>query len=40
VTFEVSPTAYSMTGAQLMANGVQVTLPTQYSSEVVHIDRQ
>jgi len=40
VTFEVSSTAYSTTGAQLMADGVRVTLPTEYSSEVVHIDRQ
>lgn len=40
VTFEVRRTAYSMTGAQLMSNGIRVTLPTPYSSEVVHIDRQ
>jgi hypothetical protein len=40
VTFEVSPTVYSMTGAQLMANGVRVVLPTPYSSDVVHIDHQ
>ena len=29
-----------MTGAQLMSNGVRVPLPTAYSSDVVHIDRQ
>jgi alpha-galactosidase len=40
VSFEVSSAAYSMTGAQLMAMGVRVTLPTQYSSEVVHIERE
>ena len=38
VTFEVSPATYSMTGAQLMANGISVPLPTTNSSEVVHID--
>jgi alpha-galactosidase len=40
VTFEVSPTVYSMNGAQLMSNGVRVILPTPYSSDVVHIDHQ
>jgi alpha-galactosidase len=37
VTFEVSPTSYSMSGAQLMSNGVTVPLPTAYSSDVVYI---
>jgi alpha-galactosidase len=40
VSFEVHMQVYSMTGAQLMANGVRVPLPTPYSSDVVHIDRQ
>jgi hypothetical protein len=40
VTFEVSPAVYLLTGAQLMANGVRVPLPTPYSSDVVHIDHQ
>lgn len=40
VIFDIDPTVYSMSGAQLMANGVRVLLPTPYSSEVVHIQRQ
>lgn len=40
VTFEVSPSAYSMPGSQLMTSGVRVELPVPYSSEIVHIDHQ
>jgi hypothetical protein len=40
VWFEVAPDVYSQTGAQLMANGFRVLLPTPYSSEVVHIEAQ
>jgi alpha-galactosidase len=40
VYFEVDPTVYSLPGAQLMQNGVRVNLPTPYSSDVVHIQRQ
>jgi alpha-galactosidase len=40
VYFEIDPSVYSMAGAQLMQNGVRVTLPTPYSSDVVHIERQ
>jgi hypothetical protein len=37
---EIDPAVYSQSGAQLMANGVRVPLPTPYSSDVVHIDPQ
>jgi hypothetical protein len=40
VYFEVDPTVYSLPGAQLMTNGVRVNLPTPYSSDIVHIERQ
>jgi alpha-galactosidase len=40
VFFDIDPSVYSMSGAQLMANGVRVLLPTVYSSDVVHIQRQ
>jgi alpha-galactosidase len=40
VFFDISPSVYSITGAQLMSNGVRVPLPTQYSSDVVHIQKQ
>ncbi len=40
VWFEISPSVYSQSGAQLMANGFRVMLPTPYSSEVVHIEPQ
>ena len=40
VWFEISPTVYSQSGAQLMANGFRVMLPAPYSSEVVHIEPQ
>jgi hypothetical protein len=40
VYFEVDPTVYSLPGGQLMQNGVRVNLPTPYSSDVVHIQRQ
>jgi alpha-galactosidase len=40
VWFEINPTVYSLPGSQLMANGVRVLLPTEYSSDVVHISRQ
>ncbi len=40
VWFEIAPSVYSQTGAQLMTNGFRVTLPTPYSSEVVHIEPQ
>ena len=40
VWFEIDPAVYSMPGSQLMANGVKVALPTQYTSDVVHIARQ
>jgi alpha-galactosidase len=39
VFFDIDPNVYSMSGAQLMANGVRVPLPTVYSSDVVHIQR-
>jgi hypothetical protein len=37
---EVAPAVYSQSGAQLMANGVRIPLPTPYSSDVVHIEPQ
>ncbi len=40
VWFEIASDVYSQTGAQLMANGFRVLLPTPYSSEVVHIEAQ
>jgi alpha-galactosidase len=40
VSLEVDGSVYSLSGAQLMQNGVRVPLPTAYSSEVVHIERQ
>ena len=40
VWFEISPSVYSQTGAQLMANGFRVMLPQPYSSDVVHIEPQ
>jgi alpha-galactosidase len=40
VWFEARSPVYSMPGSQLMANGVRVLLPTQWSSEVVHMDHQ
>jgi hypothetical protein len=40
VWFEIDPNVYSQTGAQLMANGVRVQLPTPYSSDIVHIEHQ
>ena len=40
VYFEVDPTVYLMPGSQLMQNGVRVMLPTPYSSDVVHVERQ
>ena len=40
VWFEIDPSVYSQTGAQLMSNGFRVMLPTPYSSEVVHIEPQ
>jgi len=38
VTLEGSRATYSMSGAQLMADGVAVPLPAAYDGEVVHID--
>jgi alpha-galactosidase len=40
VYFEISPSVYSLTGLQLMNDGVRVPLPTPDSSEVVHIVHQ
>lgn len=40
VTFDINPAVYSMPGSQLMADGVQVPLPTAYSSDVVHLTGQ
>jgi alpha-galactosidase len=40
VWFEISPSVYSQTGAQLMANGLHVVLPQPYTSDVVHIEPQ
>jgi hypothetical protein len=37
---EIDPAVYSQSGAQLMANGVRIPLPTPYSSDVVHIGPQ
>ncbi len=39
VWFEIDPSVYSQTGAQLMTNGVRVFLPQPYSSDVMHIER-
>lgn len=40
VWFDSAPAVYSVSGQQLMDNGVRVQLPRPYSSEVVHIDHQ
>jgi alpha-galactosidase len=40
VYFEVDPSVYSLLGSQLMQNGVRVPLPTPYSSDVVHLEKQ
>ncbi len=40
VWFEIDPSVYSQSGAQLMSNGFRVKLPVPYSSEVVHIEAQ
>jgi len=40
VWMEINPSVYSQSGAQLMANGVRIPLPTPYSSDVVHIEPQ
>jgi hypothetical protein len=40
VWFDVSPSVFSLSGAQIMDNGIRVRLPMPYSSEVVHIDHQ
>ena len=40
VWFEIDPSVYSQTGAQLMSNGFRVMLPQPYSSDVVHIEPQ
>jgi hypothetical protein len=40
VWFANDPSLYLQTGSQLMQNGVQVQLPTPYSSETVHIQHQ
>jgi alpha-galactosidase len=40
VFFDIDPSVYSLPGAQLMTDGVRVQLPAEYSSEVVHIQRQ
>jgi alpha-galactosidase len=40
VYFEVAPDVYSLPGAQLMQNGIRVLLPTPYSSDVLHIEKQ
>jgi hypothetical protein len=40
VFFDIDPTVYSLPGSQLMTNGVRVQLPTRYSSDIVHIQRQ
>jgi alpha-galactosidase len=37
---EIDPTVYTQSGAQLMANGIRIPLPTPYSSDVVHIEPQ
>jgi alpha-galactosidase len=40
VWFENDSRSVSQTGAQLMRDGISVPLPTTYSSEVVHIEKQ
>lgn len=40
VWFETDSSVYSMSGAQLMSNGVEVRLPVPFSSDVVHIEHQ
>jgi hypothetical protein len=40
VWFEINPSVYSQTGAQIMTNGIRVPVPTPYSSEIVHFDHQ
>ena len=40
VTFDIDSSVYSLPGGQLMRHGVRVQLQTQYSSDVVHIQRQ
>jgi hypothetical protein len=40
VWFQNDPSLYLQTGSQLMQSGVQVQLPTAYSSEIVHIQHQ
>jgi alpha-galactosidase len=40
VWFEIQPAVYSQTGAQLMNNGVRVSLATPFSSDVIHIEPQ
>ena len=40
VWFDIDPAVYSMSGSQLMSNGVRVKLPTPYSSDVVHVEAQ
>jgi alpha-galactosidase len=37
---EIDPSVYSQSGAQLMANGIRIPLPTPFSSDVVHIEPQ
>ncbi len=38
VWFEIDPSIYSQTGAQLMTSGIHVMLPQPYSSDVMHIE--
>jgi hypothetical protein len=40
VWFEIGTTVFSLPGTQLMTDGVSISLPTPYSSEIVHIDHQ
>ncbi len=40
VWFEIDPSVHSMSGAQLMSQGVGVHLPVPFSSDVVHIEHQ
>lgn len=40
VWFEIQPAVYSQSGAQLMNNGVRVSLATPFSSDVIHIEPQ
>jgi alpha-galactosidase len=40
VWFEIDPSVYSLSGSQLMDNGIRVQLPLPFSSEIVHIDHQ